>query len=815
MMKVGIKMGSFLSAYRNQGVVLVGVLFLLVTLMLAGCVSTHKEEKPAVKTVSEAVATDSGLSRINAIRVLPGDEQLVVWIEGGGPLEYTSIKQAFPFSVSVYLPNTSIPPGVVPAPFSDSRVSTVRAGYADEAKTIAKIDILLTQDLSYEVTEEGDRIGVHILGRAVPGLLDEKTEPITEPAEATVSANSVANEDDSVVVPNKRAEVNRIEFDTRPTGHSEVRVMTSHPVKYETRQVAEGRLSLILFNTTIPESHQRPLLTRYFNSAVEKVIPGGGKSSDARIDIQIRDQVPFHVVQTPAGIKMAFEPSSVEPPVFNRALAVQGQSDVALQDDDDLVAQSQHGGAQAMAPIAKIAKSAQPKPDPEEMVIEDIDTLTGSGDRVYSGEKIQLEFYETDIKNVFRILKSVSGYNFAIDGNVQGQVTLSMIHPLPWDQVLDLVLKMNQLGKKREGNVYRIATLETIKLEEEELQAAIKARKESIEQKKSLEPMITEYIRINYADIGSIAGAAIPLMTESKAENAKVYQADDATFKVRGSISIDTRTNTLIITDTQAKLNQIHELIYELDKVTPQIIIEAKVVEVSKDFSRSFGLDWNLSNASGNTSGYIDDFNVSINEATTGIAGDFTFFRLFGSSMTALNAQLEASEELGDVRIVSSPRILTLDNKEAVIKQGQEYAYLERDDTGGSSVKYKEIELVLTVTPHVTADKRISMNVNLTKDDVAGFIQLQGDQVPILATNEASTELLVDNNETVVIGGVVKTSQTNDDDGIPLLRGIPLLGYLFSTKAETDNRDELLIFITPSIVQLEQKKTTVSNTVRR
>jgi type IV pilus assembly protein PilQ len=200
-----------------------------------------------------------------------------------------------------------------------------------------------------------------------------------------------------------------------------------------------------------------------------------------------------------------------------------------------------------------------------------------------------------------------------------------------------------------------------------------------------------------------------------------------------------------------------------------------------------------VTNSATAIAGFVDDFNVAINQPNAGIEGDFTFLKFLGTS-AALNAQLEASEELGDVRIVSSPRILTLDNKKAKIKQGLEYAYLERDDAGGSSVKFKDIDLLLEVTPHVTPDKRISMTVYLTKNDVAG---VTATGVPTLATNEAETELLVNNNETVVIGGVVKTTKGEDISGLPLLSGIPVLGALFGINQETDNRNELLIFLTP------------------
>ena len=196
--------------------------------------------------------------------------------------------------------------------------------------------------------------------------------------------------------------------------------------------------------------------------------------------------------------------------------------------------------------------------------------------------------------------------------------------------------------------------------------------------------------------------------------------------------------------------------------------------------------------------------NVSVNTPTgSGMIGDFSFFRLFGASRLALNAKLAASEARGEVKIVSSPRILTLDNKEAKIKQGLEYPFQVVEDNEVST-EFKEINLELVVTPHVTPDERISMQVFLTKNDIAG-IASTGE--PFLTTNEAKTELLVNDNDTVVIGGVVKTTKTDNDDGLPFLAGIPIIGnILFGTSRKEDNRNELLIFLTPSIVQLEQKR---------
>jgi len=771
-------MGNYQSTVKQCGMTLVAGI--LAVFLISGCI-VRKAENTAPKDsqLQKTPATqpmDSVPRAIENITVNPGPDQLEVWITGTQALEYTSIKQSFPFAVSVYLQDTILSSDFVLPPLSDSRANSIKATYADKDQTTVKVEILLNQDLPYLVRQEENRLGIILQGQAnaeVASSDDQASLPAVSKAAGT-SQNFAA--DDKLVIPDTPANLTHIAFDTREIGDSDIQIQTSHPVRYETRQVSENELYLILYNTKIPVHHQRPLLTRYFNSAVERVDPrpDPAKSTDTRIDIKLRELVPFRVVQTGAGIQMSFEPSSVQPPEFTKARNV-------LDSGEQKIVVSQ-------ASVAGFSASKAPSQSGRNGENSQSNSVSVQRRGPYTGEKIKLDFYDTDIKNVFRILKSVSGLNFAVDRDVQGKVTLSLEEPVPWDQVLDLVLKMNGLGKKMEENVVRIATAETLQNEEKMIQDAIATRKKSMEQERALEPLVTEYIPINYSD----AKADIePHLTQ-------ILSLD------RGKISVDQRTNMIIITDTQKKIDQANDLIYRLDKVTPQIMIEAKVVEVTKEFSRTLGMSWNLSNAPSITSGFVDDYNVAVNAGSTiGLTGDFSFFRLFGSSVNALNAKLAASEEIGDVRIVSSPRIMTLDNKKAMIKQGQEYAYLERDDAGGSSVKFKDIDLLLEVTPHVTPDNRISMTVRLTKNDVAS---LTSTGVPILNTNEAETELLVNNQDTIVIGGVVKSTIRKDDDGLPFLTGIPVFGLLFSQQTKEDNRNELLIFLTPSIVQLEQKR---------
>jgi len=769
---------------------------ILAAAMVAGCNSLKTQTPEPVDT---SVREDSGPgsartpgNMIHAVEVESLGNHMGIRIKGKEKLVYTSIKQDFPFGVAIYLPETGIHPDFISPGTIEDPVQAIRTVYADQKQTTAKIEILLNQDIPYEVKEYGNDLQVVLFtnqtatDQLLPVSMPQagKTADTGQeklPVKTAAMQETMASKP---VVSTQPAVMTDIGFNITESGHADIQVETSHPVQYETLWQSENKLYLKLHNTRIPEHHQRPLVTKYFKAAVERILPGPGTddSPDAKIEIMIREKVPFRVVQDQRRILMRFDPASIEPPRFKKA-----EQPAHLLQTDKKKQMEEGNAAQGIQPIVT-ALVEQPS-QPELALVENWKTVLGLDEPEYTGEKIKLDFYETDIKNVFRILRSVSGLNFAVDKDVQGKVTMTLEEPIPWDQVLDLVLKMNGLGKKMEGNVIRIATVQTLKQEEQDLQDAISARKKALEQKKSLEPLVTEYIPINYSDAqADIQPHVSSLLTPD-----------------RGSISVDQRTNMIIVTDTREKIEQIREMIFRLDTVTPQIMIEARVVEVTKEFSRSIGVGWGLTNDDTISSGFVNDTNVSVNNPSgTGISGEFSFFRLFGSSSMALNAKLAASEAQGDVRIVSSPRILTLDNKKAKIKQGVEFAYLERDDAGGSSVKFKDVDLLLEVTPHVTPDKRISLRVFLTKNDISS---ITASGAPTLATNETETELLVNNNDTVVIGGIVKTTKNRSTDGLPFLTGIPVLGkMLFGTTQKQDNRNELLIFLTPSIVQLEQRR---------
>jgi type IV pilus assembly protein PilQ len=280
----------------------------------------------------------------------------------------------------------------------------------------------------------------------------------------------------------------------------------------------------------------------------------------------------------------------------------------------------------------------------------------------------------------------------------------------------------------------------------------------------------------------------------------------------------------LIVTDTTSKVKHIRSIVRKLDRVTAQVVIEAKIVEATTEFSRELGVKWNAQwgimntnpNAgTGPQSGYdtlggTHGWDLAVNNPLLTDQGGtigFNFLRIPGTPIV-INAQLQAMENNSKGKILNAPKIMTLDNKEATIEQGLEIGYLIAATTAStaSSVAFKDAKLILKVTPHITQDNRISMKIDIEKKDVAGFVQ----GIPTLATKKALTELLVDDGDTLVIGGITKAMEINRTDGVPYLSRIPLLGYLFGADRDRNNAEELLIFLTPKIVQLEQKAVSVN-----
>ena len=781
-----------------------------------------------IKPRAESAETGpQAANRLQSVFVVKFEEKIKINVLANGAIkDYKSFTLSSPARIVFDIFNVTSPhkkQRIVPV--NTKWVSRIRHfGYQDKVRLVLETKGTYFKSFSAYPTPEGlvisvgkdhDEITPVIASRQPAAVSPQKTiSPVKEPEKPMPLTNAI--EMPTQPLSSKPAWVNRIDFQGGQAGKSTIIIGTTRPVQYDLTKKSDRLLQLKLLDTKLPRYRQRPLITTRFESAVDRITPIYKPSMQERtiVAIELRENVPHIIERRDDLLLIQFEASSVPPKPLEQADLPSWKKVLAQTDTEPEVPEPQKivetKPAKTLEPIAapKITEATAPRPvetppvefeapKPVEYKSQGPPVASTSlagrpAGSIYTGEKIALDFFETDIKNVFRILREISGKNFAIDKNVTGSVTMTLEKPVPWDQVLDLVLRMNGLGKSYEGDIIRIATLSKLTEEEKARQARIAAQEKSKQVVEALEPLVTEYISVNYSDAKSEVMPHVKKLLSDK----------------RGNISVDARNNQLIVTDIAAKIAMIKEVVNRIDTVTPQVIIEAKVVEITSEFSTELGIDWGL------TVGPYDQGNlgfpgsltgdVAMNFPAAGAANTigFNFTRLSGDGTPILlDAQLNAVETNREGKVISAPKIVTLDNKKARIKQGVEFPFLERDASGNATVKFKNIDLLLEVTPIVTPDDRILMKIFITKNDIATITA----GVPSLSTNEAQTELLVNDGDTIVIGGIIKTTIQDSTTGWPGLHKIPLLGWLFKTETNTEDNRELLIFITPQIVQLEQR----------
>ena len=429
------------------------------------------------------------------------------------------------------------------------------------------------------------------------------------------------------------------------------------------------------------------------------------------------------------------------------------------------------------------------------------------GSRAYRGRRIDLDFNNADIHNILRLLAETGGVNIVTSDDVSGNVTIRMRN-VPWDQALEVILQAKGLGMVRRGNLIRVAPLESL---EKERELAIARRK----QLEELAPIETRLVPVSYATASELQERVQELIS------------------TRGSVSVDERTNVLIIRDIGDNLDDIEELVRTLDTQTPQVLVEARIVEATSTYVRDVGIQWGgdvtMNSLTGNPTGLIFPSNVGVTggnyDATSPTAGLSPFQRVVPTPNYAVNlpattatgqggaigvtlgalgggvnlaVRLSAAEANGVVRIISSPRILTLDNHEAHIAQGTLIPY-SQVSAQGVQTAFQEAKLELRVRPHVTADGSVSMHVKVTRDE-PDFNRTSTRGDPTILKREAETDLLIEDGHTAVIGGIYTRNTGRQVDQVPFFGDIPILGVLFQRRRVRDERNELLIFLTPRIV---------------
>ncbi|MEN5314383.1 type IV pilus secretin PilQ [Pseudomonas koreensis] len=412
--------------------------------------------------------------------------------------------------------------------------------------------------------------------------------------------------------------------------------------------------------------------------------------------------------------------------------------------------------------------------------------------QAYSGEKLSLNFQDIDVRSVLQLIADFTNLNLVASDTVQGGITLRLQN-VPWDQALDLVLKTKGLDKRKIGNVLLVAPAD-------EIAARERQELESQKQIAELAPLRRELLQVNYAKAADIA----KLFQSVTSAEAKVDE--------RGSITVDERTNNIIAYQTQDRLDELRRIVAQLDIPVRQVMIEARIVEANVDYDKSLGVRWGGSiqnKGNWNTSGVSNGTSTTIGTpGSTSTNSPFVDMGTVGNTSgigiafitdnVLLDLELTAMEKTGNGEIVSQPKVVTSDKETAKILKGTEIPYQEASSSGATSVSFKEASLSLEVTPQITPDNRIIMEVKVTKDEPDYLNKVQ--DVPPIKKNEVNAKVLVNDGETIVIGGVFSNTQSKVVDKVPFLGDVPYLGRLFRRDVVSEKKSELLVFLTPRIM---------------
>ena len=635
-----------------------------------------------------------------------------------------------------------------------ARQQVINVGVADRISVLEGADrtrasLNLARLVPYRVDVQGDAVVLTLDNAGAPAA----RMPAPTPAAAVRAAAATSRRDDGpVVVPRRVSDVN---FRRGPAGQGVVTLKLSTPgIPVDVRQ--EGNRIIADFQgAVLPRGHERRLDVTDFATPV-MAIEALNVGNNARLSIQ--PNPPFEYL--------------------------------AYQADD-----------------LYVVEVRPPEKSQEELERE---ARLDPSKKVYTGDLLSLNFQDIEVRAILQILADFTGLNIVVSDSVKGNLTLRLQN-VPWDQALDIIMRTKGLASRQSGNVIFIAPTEEIAARE----------RLDLESRKTVEeliPLRTEIIQVNYAKASELAG-----LLKTKGEQGQ------SVLSPRGDVAVDDRTNSLIVKDVPDKLVEVRELVAALDVPTRQVMIDSRVVIASDDFSRDLGVRFGVTGVretgegvnavSGNLGGTDQIIGSAVdNLIETGqpfpvavpplpqrlgvnlpVAGPSLAFAILGANYL-VDLELSAQQVEGRAEVVSNPRVVTADLKKATILQGRQIPYSTVSDSG-TNVEFKDAFLKLEVTPQITPDDRIRMDLKVSKDEQGATVATaSGPQVSI-DKREIETQVMVNNGETVVLGGVFEQTKRDDATKVPLLGDIPLLGYLFRTTSRSSNKRELLIFVTPQILR--------------
>jgi type IV pilus assembly protein PilQ len=771
-----------------------GLLFLVLIWGMASCASVRQDIKPG-----------DGLNTLQDISVSDQPDKTEIVVAGQNPLVYTSYQLTDPPRLIVDLAGASVGQFKDRIPINQGAVSDLLPIEGEEPGHVVRLEITLSDSVLSRVRAEGDKLLIEIdkpVGAAIEEATAEATSPSpTEAAQETAVPPSPAVEEEPLPAEPKLQNAKTVsELKLEPDKDKLTVVITGDGMlKPDAFMVTGNRLVVDLLDVT---NAIRPNTIPVKSPLLKRIRIGQHRQPmKVRVVFDLKTKASFSVDQSGRQVAVTLTAAEAAPPPAPAASAMMPSETKTAQEEEP---QAEEGGVEAPQeqPVEKpqplIVKPKKTKPSPA--ATEGVSPASSGGAQVmpqkkYVGRRISLDFQDADISNVLRLLADVSGFNIVISDDVKGKVTLKLIN-VPWDQALEIVLKMNNLGQVREGNIIRVATIANItKQRDEEAQAK--------EAKVKAEDLVTQVIYVNYANVVDLS------------KSLKKH------LSPRGDIVIDARTNTIIVRDIERNDREIAGLVKSLDTRTPQVQIEARIVQADTSFAQSLGIQWGagfsgvrsnnvfgiqgINTASGITpppfGAFTPDFAVNLPANVSGLnavpAVGFNFGR-FTDNPINLDLRLSAGELNGLTKTISSPKITTLNNVKAKIEQGESIPFQTSSANTGPTTTFIDANLTLEVTPHITPDRNIIMQVKAGRNSIGSF---SGPAGPSIAKREATTEVLVSDGETTVIGGIFVDERNETDTGIPFLRRIPILGWLFKNESKTDTKNELLIFLTPKIVK--------------
>ena len=692
----------------------------------------------ALGVLAGAPALAADATKLQAIDVqpLPGQQLQLTMRLSGPATEPLSFTIDNPARISFDLPNTTL---ALPSRRIDVKAAGLDTILAAEAKDRTRLVLNLDRLVPYETRLDGNNIVV-TLGAPNPGA--GAGGAVARAAAPSPSASPVAT----------TRSIGNIDFRRGADGVGRVIVKLTDPHTQINQRQLGNQIVVDFVGTELPKKYMRRFDATDFGTPVSS-FDAVHSGNDTRIVIN----------------------------------ATGDYDHLAYQSDDQYVIE--------VSPVRKVVQQAEDKP-------------------VYTGERISLTFQDVEVRAVLQIIADTSGQNIVVNDSVRGSMTIRLQN-VPWDQAFDIVLKTKGLDKRKQDNVIIVGPSEELANREK---AELAARKDIQE----LAPLRSEFVQVNYAKAQDMASI--------------IKSQGGSLLSTRGAVSVDERTNTLLLQDTADRLADIRRLVATLDIPVRQVLIEARIVIVNDDFSRDLGVRAGYTGISSNgqngallTGASANGVDTMLGSALTNLRGTGNVgpvavpggsnasdrynvnlpvtspagrlaFALLGSDYI-VDLELSAAQAEGRGEVKSSPHVITGNGKEAVIESGTEIPYQQAASSGATTVEFKKAVLSLKVTPQITPDNRIILDLDVKKDSVGSVIVTSGGVgVPSIDTREISTQVLVNDGQTVVLGGILETEERHTEQKVPFLGDLPVLGHLFKQTRAVNNKDELLIFVTPKIL---------------